>query len=960
MSKKIILITAIIFLITLSNCVLAGTTGKIAGYLKDKDTGEPLIGANVLIEGTTRGTSTDEDGYYSIINLQPGQYDLIYRFIGYTTVKIENIEVSVDRTTRVDVELSVETVGLNEIVVNSSRPPIQKDRTYSASIVNSKTIESMPVTSIGEVIALQPGVVNAGGTLHFRGGRSREVAYLIDGIPVTNSFDQGGGNNVVVENSVVQELEVISGTFNAEYGAAQSGIVNIITKGISDKTSGSLNFYAGEWYSSNNDIFIGLDEIDPVNEKDLQFSLSGPILRDMLSYSVSGRVNSSSSLQWYEKRYNSIDGWRIAAYQRWFQEQNPNELTSSQGINIPDSLKTGDLSTGPLSTYDSYSMNAKINFAPISQVIIGYQVFGSYSESIGSTSSYRRYQPDNMSTYRSWSHHHFLNIKHSPSDKIFYGIGFSYQFNDGESFFRKDNRISQFPGDEGIQPISASADGFSLGDTDGFFSDSDGKNFREQIIVNGNFNWQLGKYNFIKAGFEYKKHQVNTYYWGYVETKDWETKKWLNFDPDPSLTFDQYWNIMSDYWSTWEETFDTTKYRKFTEDEYANWRDYTISPSEFAAYLQDKVELGELILNIGVRMDVFMPNERVPINYRTESFLLGSEQNLKDASTKFQISPRLGVSFPISDRGVFHAAYGHFFQMPSFSKMFNEPLYVVTPIQLEGRRLGNADLEPESTVQYEIGLQQQITDDIAVDITAYYKNIKNLLGIESVTTTDAVGYTRFINRDYGDVKGITFGLRKNSGMINGALNYSFSYANGSSSSPEELALVQAATQIGGEPFQFVDRKILPLDWDQRHTLNLIVNITQPNDWTVGFVGFLNSGLPYSPTFIERFDILEREYKNRASKPLRWSIDLKAKKFFTLGPVNYAVFVKIDNLFDNLNQNDVYSASGSADQPVRLPETEELEKERLLQEGHFTLSEIDNRPEWYSSPRRIQFGVEIFF
>ncbi|MGD8778479.1 MAG: TonB-dependent receptor [Ignavibacteria bacterium] len=954
------LFAAILFFIIYGNYITAGTTGKIAGVIKDKNSGLVLPGANVLIEGTARGASTDSDGYYSFINLQPGIYTLTFKFIGYSTLTIENIEVSVDRTTRVDAELTEEGIEVAEVVVRAARPPVQKDRTYSASVVNSKTIESMPVTEVSEIIALQPGVVTSGGDLHFRGGREREVAYLIDGVPVTNSFDQGGGNNVVIENSMVQELEVISGTFNAEYGSAQSGIVNVVTKGIADRFRGSIKTYTGDWLSSNDDIYIGVDDFNPIAETDFQFSLAGPILQDRLGFSVSGRYNNNESLEWYERRYNPIDGWRIAAYQEWFQQQRSDELDATQGIPIPDSLKTGDGSKGPLAEYESYSLNAKLNWAPFQQVNLSYQIFGNFSETLGSTSSSRRYQPDEAGTSRSWSHHHFVTFKHFPSDKFFYNINFSYQHNDGESFYRKDNKVAQYPGDTGIQPISSSADDFSLGTTRGFWGGGDDKGYRDLFLINGSFNWQVDKYNFVKAGFEYKKHDIEIYNWGYTETEEWANSQWLYFDADPTLTYEMYWEIMTEYWKTWEDTYGTTKYRKYGEDETANYDDYKIEPVEIGAYIQDKVELGEIIINAGLRFDLFMPNERVPINFKTESYLLGTDENLTDASNKFQLSPRLGISFPISDRGVFHAAYGHFFQMPSFKKMYNEPLITLTSLQLEDRTLGNADLDPEKTIQYEIGLQQQITDNIAVDITAFYKDIRNLLGIENVTTVDAVGYQRFINRDYGNTKGFTVGLRKTAGFVTGAFNYTLSFANGSSSDPEEIQLIQTSTQIGGEAVEFIDRKILPLDWDQEHTLNLIVTFSQPGDWSLGFIGNLSSGQPYTPEFIEKYDILDVEFKNRANKPVQWNLDLKAKKFFQLGGLEYVLFLKVDNLFDNLNEDKVFASSGTADQNVRIPEDEELERERLSQEGHFTLEEIDAKPQWYTSPRKVQLGLEVYF
>lgn len=941
--------------------IYGGTTGKITGRVVDSENGKTLPGAVIIVEGTKLGASADEEGNFIIINIPPNIYTLSIRYVGYAGAKIENVEVNIDKTTRLqDIKISPNTVSLNEVTVSVKRGAIQKDRTYSESSIDSKTIANLPVTSLQEVIQLQPGVVKQGGELHFRGGRGREVAYMIDGVPVSNDFNQSGGNNVAVENSMVQEVEVISGTFNAEYGSAQSGIVNIVTKGPSSSFHSTLNAYAGGYLSNNSDVFIGIGKFNPLAEKDVQFSLTGPIITDKLSFFTSGRYNYNESYLKYQKRFNTLDGWKIAAYQQWFQGHNPELTSQSSAIFIPDSLRTGDLSEGSLTKGHSFNFNAKLDYSPVSSIRFMYQLFGSIGSSQGSGAS-SRYQPDDGSTYTSYSHEHFLSFKHSPSASFFYGLTLSYQYNTSDGYYRKDNKIAEFPGDEGIQPISSSASGFSLGSTGGFYTGKEGKNYRKQYLVTGEFNWQVDKINFLKAGFEFKQHDINTYSWGYIETKEWETKKWPNKDLiDPkALDFNQYWTQVTDYWKNWNQMFGTTKYRPYKEDEYTLWRDYTIKPIQFAAYLQDKIELGEIIINAGLRFDFFNPNENSPVNDKVESYMLGSDQNQKKAKTKYQVSPRLGISFPISAHGAFHASYGHFFQMPSFQYMYNQPLYTLTPLQLEGRVLGNADLDPEKTISYEIGLQQALTEDIGADITAYYKDFRNLLGLQKITTVDAVGYQKYINRDYGNSKGITIGLRKGGNdFITGSINYTLSFSNGSSSDPNAIQLIQTASSMGGASETFVDRQILPLDWDQRHTLNVIVNFQQAGDWSVSILSSLSSGNPYSPTFIDKFNLPTIEYKNGADKPSSWDVSLKAKKNFTIGGLNYIVFLKIDNLFDHLNQNSVYSTSGNAEYNARLLANKALVVQQLEQEGVFNLKEIDNHPEWYSSPRKIQLGIEV--
>jgi outer membrane receptor protein involved in Fe transport len=958
----VLLIVLLLFLLMNVN-LQAGITGKIVGKVTDKETGDELIMANVMVKGTNYGAATDTKGDYVIINVPPGTYQLMVSYIGYATVTVEKVLVSADRTTRQNIALTPEAFQGEEVIIEAERPAIEMDRTHSSSIVRAETVDMLPVTEVREVIELQSGIVSTGGELHFRGGRGREVAYLIDGIPVSNSYSQGGGNNVAIENSMIQELEVISGTFNAEYGSAQSGVVNIITKRPSEKFRGSLKTYAGEWMSSRNDIYIGVNKVNPLAEKDIQFSLSGPIVSNKLGIFITGRLNDWENLSWYERRYNPIDGWKISAYQRWFQEHFQEEAQQSIGIYIPDSLKTGDGAMGPLSAGYSSSLSAKLSYFPTPTLSFNYHVFGSYSKSQGAGSS-RRYQPDETSTSKGWAHSHFFSIRHFPLENFFYNLTFSYQLNDGEGYYRKDNKVAMYPGDDGIQPFSSSANGFSLGATPGFFTDKDGKNYRELYLLSGDFNWQVDKYNFLKAGFIVKQHKVNTYSWGFRSTTVWDNKSWPNIDQinGADHEFNEYWDLLSDYWRNWEDIYDTTRYEAYADSEYTLWRDYDIEPLEAAFYVQDKLELGEIIINSGLRLDMFMPNEKYPAELRTEAHNIGAAQNLKSAPIKFQLSPRIGISFPISSSGAFHAAYGHFFQMPSFQYMYNNPLYTMNKFQLEGRTLGNAKLEPEKTIQYEIGLQQEITSTIVADITAYYKDFRNLLGVEYATTIDAVGFSRYINRDYGNSKGITVGISKRGGdFITGGVNYTFAYAKGSSSDPNALYLIQTATQYGGEPVQFVERKILPLNWDQRHTLNIFLNFRQANNWSVGLVSWFNSGLPYSPSFAERYDIATREYRNMAQKPLRWNVDLKAKKNLkNLLGMNAALYLKVDNLFDHLNQVGVYSSTGTAKYNARLPENEELLLRQLGQEGHFILDEIDINPGYYSSPRKVQIGLEMNF
>ncbi len=948
----------------------AGTTGKISGRAVDKQTGMGLPGVNVVVVGTSRGAATDLDGFYQIINLPPDSYTLQASMMGYGKVTIQGVKVNVDKTTKQDIMLTSEVLQGEEVTILAERPLVEKDRTNTTYYVDSETIGDLPVTTMQEVVELQAGVITgADGEMHFRGGRQREVAYMIDGVSISNSYSQSGGKNVAIENAIIQELQVISGTFNAEYGSAQSGIINVITKNAEKDLRGGFQYYSGDYLSTKTDKFIGINRFNPLAEYDLQANLSGPVLSNKLGFFTTARfstalpeeyANYPGTYLWYERRFNPVDGWVINAYKKWFTEHYASELTQMGAIHIPDSLSTGDRRMGPLAQYKKLTATAKLTYVPFSAIRLSYSLIASQIKSkIGAAS--RRYQPDALATNWDNSDHHFLNLRHLITESFYYNLNLSYQHNYGQSYYRKDNKIADYPGDEGIQPITSSSSDFSLGTTDGGYYGKDGKNFRKLYIINGDVNWQIGKHNFIKAGVEFKQHQINTYSFPLIATVDWTRYAYTTAINGKDYSWPEYWNLMVDYWKNWNATYDTTKYRYPRADEVTRYRDFTIKPLEAAFYLQDKLEMGEIILNAGLRLDIFRPNENIIKNTRIESYLLGSPGNLKEAPTQYQLSPRLGLSFPISERGAFHVAYGHFFQMPSFEKMFNEPLQVLTPIQLEGKFLGNAELKPERTIAYEVGLQQEISSDYAVDLTLFYKDFRNQLGIESLTTVDLVTYTRYVNRDYGNVKGFTLALEKlRTGLFSGAIDYTFQYAEGSASSAEFIQLVQVATRIGGEPLQFVERQILPLDWDQRHTVNLTAILSKPGDWSVSTIGSLGSGLPYTPSSPFGYLFPDTEFKNTARKPVRWNLDLRAKKQLKLGSLNCMVFLNVENLLDHLNQKYVYTTSGLADENTMLPEARATRDTEIEQIGLFTADEVDARPQWYTPPRKIQLGFGVNF
>ncbi|HSL90100.1 MAG TPA: carboxypeptidase-like regulatory domain-containing protein, partial [Ignavibacteriaceae bacterium] len=254
MKKNLLFLVLYSFLFSiLTTSFILAQTGKIAGQVTDSDTRESLIGINILIEGTAIGAATDIDGKYVINNVDPGVYTLIFSGVGYQRKLITNVRVNTGFTTQIDADLPVEAIGLETIVVEAIKPLVRKDLTSSHTVIDNTQIAALPVESIDQLLSLQAGITKgAGGELHIRGGRTTEIAYNVNGVSAVNPFDFG--RTVQISPQAIKELSVVSGTFNAEYGNALSGIVNTVTKEGGNKYSGSISYYTGDYISGNKNI----------------------------------------------------------------------------------------------------------------------------------------------------------------------------------------------------------------------------------------------------------------------------------------------------------------------------------------------------------------------------------------------------------------------------------------------------------------------------------------------------------------------------------------------------------------------------------------------------------------------------------------------------------------------------------------------------------------------------------
>lgn len=703
-----------------------------------------------------------------------------------------------------------------------------------------------------------------------------------------------------------------------------SGVVNIVTRsGDLEEYGGKITYYTGDYISSDTDLFYNINEVTPAHLKDIQLNVEGPVpfTGSKASLYLSGRKK-------YDEGYlYGIRKYKPDSFTR-------NNSTGEWNLDNPD---YGDSAVVPMNWSDQTSYQGKLLIKPTPKLKLTLNGMHSATDYQSYTHAFRLNPDGDYKQFRD-NNGLIFNVNHSLSSKSFYTLSASQFVNDVRYYVFKD--VSNYDINPDIFNEAKTWDfypgGYRMGQ---YFRTSKSTNYKID------FNTQIGVRNEIKTGFEYSRDRID--YESYTILLNERTGYQPvvpKFEPGSSD---------SAYYSS------------------PNYDAYVRTPTTIAAYIQDKIEFDFIILNAGMRYEWFDPDGQVlsdpeDPNYKqpikpgnqfhdlnnngiqdpgeadkTEAERL--EYWYKDVDPKIQISPRLGVAFPLTEKGVLHFSYGHFLQIPPYSNLYSNPDFEVPVGSFP--TMGNAALEPQRTVQYEIGLQQEIMRNLAIYVTGFYKDIRNLLGTEIHTTANAQKYALYVNRDYGNSRGITFALhRRLTGIFGARLDYTYSVAEGNASDP---ASTYYDNQSGREP----EKQLVYLDWDQRHTLNASVTLRPGQTWGASFNAQLGSGLPYTPSAISGERIA---FENSDRKPPRSSVDFRAYKTFQLTKsIDVTLLCNIYNMFDTRNERYVYNSTGRA--------TYDLETQDVDEEQNFnTLSEYLKRPHWYSAPRQVKLGMELNF
>ncbi|MCF8240326.1 MAG: TonB-dependent receptor [Melioribacteraceae bacterium] len=947
--------TLTLFVVTLLSVSTFAAGGKITGKITDTETGELLLGVNVLLEGTSMGAASDVNGEYFILNIPPGKYNLIATMVGYKRTVIQDIEVSQNHTTEVNIEMHETVMKIDEdIVVVADRPLVERDQTSTRHFVDSEEISTRPTSQLMEILTTLPGIdQNPGGELVVRRGTLDQVAFLIDGVRARNPLDFQPYTNVNL--SSIQELEIITGGFDAEYGEAQSGVFNIVTKEGSNKLQGytefrytppGLNHWGTAFYDYSTDIYW-----ENSHARHLQWWIDNP---DQWVDDSGIKGNDPSSI-WTPQE----------AYENYMQTHQPlNDYTERSGYQaemsiggptfIPDLFffASGKYRTDPPITGNSYrnmgewlDISGKITYKINSDLKLMLSGFYSDEKSgygmdylqlgAGLANKYAYYDFAGFPTYSVQGQS--IKLTHLLSRNTFYEL----QFN--RIFTRRAQSI--FPDDPyGWEDGSPVYDNLRAVDSLGSPIDGGHSN-----IIGLN-----------TTGYYYRGSDENTDY---------------TFSGDLTSQINQRWQLKTGFDLTYYnlKRYQQGKAYEIVEDDIYN-------PYEGDIYAQSKLEFEGLIVNVGLRYDFYNPNDYVYLNPfdpfgEIEAFETEEPAEAEKEKTKIegQLSPRIGISHPISENTVLHFSYGHFFQRAPFGNYGegtggDAPMQNVTGILnsylIDSEtgvtvpyNLGNRNLKPRKTVAYEIGIEHNFAG-IVTDITGFYKDITNNIRTVRVFMSDGNSYLTTGNSDYADAKGVEISLRKPlSGFWGGYLNYSWSTGIvGRSGDPDVIAAPNSGVQTRldnpiGDDIQYdPPRMKFGLVFATPKDFNLLGGVLSNMQFSIDYQIYY----PHEQLVWDNFSYGGKSFMRPPDK----NADLRIRKEINILGAMASLFVEVRNVFNDtwINLQSINSATAAQKDIVAFVNSGfNVYPERKPDGGPFP-----DQLSYRNLPRRIIFGFALGF
>ncbi|HUI11054.1 MAG TPA: TonB-dependent receptor [Bacteroidota bacterium] len=930
MQRKLLFLALIMALVP----GLMFASGKIRGKVVDAGSGEPLVGANVIIVGTSMGAATNVVGEYTILNIPSGTYTLRTSYVGYQAITLSNVRVNDDLTTESNFSLPAEGVQVGQITIVAERPMVNKSATAAVRIIDNEFFDKIPARGLDAAVALQPGVYEQGTTVYIRGGRPDEVGYAVEGVGVSDPLYGGRGLSVIAE--AVEQVQVMAGGYNAEYGGANAGIVSSqLRTGNSDRWKASLIGETDRYTQVHNNKLGGYS----YGYGDVTATVGGPapILGNKL------------------RLFGSVEN-------TYYRDQNPQVTSSPISFVGSNALVSDPLFTpAHASTAKADTMNLVLpgfsqggggdnhwvasGTALLDLSTFQVRVSGSYGyEALHEQFTYADIlDPGRLPLDITRDGLLNARISHFLSPTLFYEASFSYYNN---TYVSEDPQLQGNIFSYG-DPAANAALGYPL---EYQSSTKQYSNWPAYTFFGGNFG--LNQAGTEIAGYD---HRSEKSFGGKIDVTDQLSHNELKLGGEytrytirrynPSNVFAFYNDAQQASGTQLTELLLKTGAvgtDSYGYDAYGNEINSDVllpdgallemgprHPVVAAAYVQDKIELSDIIMNLGLRWDYIQPDSKnvtdpTALNFDGDGFIL--DNSVIATKTTSQVSPRIGFSFPASDRTVFHAAFGKFIQQTRLrdSYMGTGAWWAMA---YSGRFVTNSwgwGLEPTRTTQYEVGFSQQMSDYASFDISAFYKDIMDQITLNYYTPTTAVGkpYYALVNGDFSSSKGIEVKMNlRRVNRVSSQINFTFSDTRSTGTNSQNAGGLWSAGSVVSLP-----KYLTPVDFNAPVRGNVILDYRfAKNDGgpileQLGLDMLLqfNSGHSFTRLLIDQFGPVGNadprfrtpvEPIGASTTPWFFQLDARLDKTFSLGSMDLNVYIYVINLLNTDNAINAFLRTG---------------------------------------------------
>ena len=929
-------LSQLVALVVLVSFAWTQTTGKIRGTVSSSD-GQALVGANVIVDGTSKGAATDADGGFTILNVEAGTYSVTASYIGYQSSTESNVSVKVDLTTPLNFSMSASAVEGEAVTIVGEKRLIEKSATNSVRTVGAEEIGNSASRSVSGMLDMQAGVNITNGRLSIRGSRAEEVAYTLDGASITDVVNTGRDVSAIPE--ALAEISVESGGYGAHIGGANSGVVRQTLKTGGSEVGGTVRFETGDYGYTDLTATVGV----PIGDKIRTFVAlrSNHVDDHTPTYYTDFSINDGQPME-STVSGNAPDGESVAI------------VFDSGGKNGVEHRKRDILQINATGTVDLGPLNLRLS------AVVDNNTYESNSLPIYNMFNTERLPKSERSlTMTTARANYFLN----PNMLVTAGIStFSRKFESYDDGMGKPGSFGDAIGWYDSSSVAAAgidASWWAAGNTNfatpgatytspadyyvantfafkrpGDITTGWSKNQRDSFGMDAGLTWQRGDHE-IRAGFDYKKYTYRTYYLSTSamynlnkaiadgtysrddvnsESNENVTSALSNYNRGGQIGYDDYGNEVNSGWDGPRE------------------------PTVTSLYINDKYESGDLVVSAGVRIDNFMMDDwkmNDPTNPGWDESNQGIiDSEFSESETKSVLQPRLGLAFPVSDQTVFHLQYGKFAQMPELDLPYASTRYMhlvwggqnYTPDPM------GFDLDPIETTQYEVGMSYQFAPSAAIDVTAFAKNTTGQIVISKNREVDidntygvAQDAPYYENGDFTTVNGFEFTLRtRRISNLQTYASYTWSDARGINSDPNTGAGNLAQDALSPPPLM-----ISPLYYHNKHrgavALDYRFSEGMLNGLGVNFEYKVNSGHPYTLSdggmgqraadggaiLADARSREPQEPVGSSTTPWQRYANLKVDYNLSLGGVGVTLFAYVNNLFDTKNVINVYSRSGNA-------------------------------------------------